>query len=184
MCLFGSLSPSMATWNRWHEGYECTVIFRAKDYGVIVKPFHRILFSTFVNIKLLCNIRKEIIYLVSPYHNLESQVPLHGCQWAGCPVSSLSLRQPGPRARTRVRSGAPGGFWGAARMKLRSERYLRWHPVLRALSSIPRSVRGISDRLPEPLSWLAVQDPGGGQSPHRRLKNVGWTSHKIQQTKA
>jgi len=49
----------MATWNGWYEGYECAVIIRAKDYGVVIKSLHCMLFLRYANIKLLCDIGKK-----------------------------------------------------------------------------------------------------------------------------
>ncbi|MDD1761990.1 MAG: hypothetical protein LUQ59_07115 [Methanothrix sp.] len=40
LCLIRSSSLGMASRNSRYEDYECAVVFRAEDNGVIVKSFH------------------------------------------------------------------------------------------------------------------------------------------------
>jgi len=45
--LFRSSPPCMASWDGRDVGYKGAVIVRTKDHGIVVKAFHRRLFSLF-----------------------------------------------------------------------------------------------------------------------------------------
>jgi len=95
----------MATWNGRHEGYECAVIIRAKDYCIIIKPLHWMLFLRYANIKLLCDIRKKWRSDSRQHRSLAASGP--GCVRGSPPVGtdrpgSASLAAGRARVHARV----------------------------------------------------------------------------------
>ena len=108
----------MATWNGWYEGYECAVIIRAKDYGVVIKSLHCMLFLRYANIKLLCDIGKKWRLDSRQHRSLAASGP--GCVRGSSPVGRaagdrVAGRQAGPRARTSGRMRAQEHATNAAR---------------------------------------------------------------------
>lgn len=52
LSLLGGLAPGMAARNCRYIGHECTIVFGAKDYSVVIKAFHWSSISPFSDINL------------------------------------------------------------------------------------------------------------------------------------